>query len=214
MIHYPILTLVESGITDIMLVTNPRFFQQYIDLLGDGRELGCNLIYGCQIDAGGIAQAMLVAESFIGNDDVCFILGDNIFQDSINQSTSIFKTSRMSSHSHCHIVCKSVPDASNYGVLQTTEDGKHIIVEKPENPTSDLCVTGLYYYSSDVFNNIRTLTPSTRGELEVTDLNNMYISAGNFSYSTIYNKWWDTGVSVEHLMDVSSQIKQIKQGKR
>ena len=234
MIYYPIQSLVKAGITDIMLVTNPEFMQQYIDLLGSGEDLGCNIVYGCQMKAGGISQALLVAESFVGCDDCCVILGDNIFEDDIKPWVDKFnKTAYFAvpddylfdapRQEHCHVVCKPVPvsEASNYGVL--SDDGSGYgqihIVEKPNYLTNGnydkdtaLAVTGLYLFTKDVFDRIRELKPSARGELEVSDLTDRYAGAGELSYSITDGKWFDCGINVDELLNVANEIREINQG--
>lgn len=235
MIHYPIESLVNAGITDIMLVTNPQFMQQYIDLLGSGDELGCNIVYGCQNKSGGIPQALTVAKSFVDNHDCCVILGDNIFEDDIKPWIDEFSKYMELRKYHfldtphiekyhlekCHVVCKPVPvdEAKHYGVLSDKGYGQMHIVEKPKYLTNGvykkdkaLAVTGLYMFTSDVFDKIQKLKPSERGELEISDLNDMYASNGNLSYSITEGNWFDCGVSIDHLLQVSNEIKDIKNG--
>lgn len=224
MIYYPIRSLVDAGITEIMLVTNPQFMQQYIDLLGDGSDLGCNIVYGCQMEAGGIPQALMVAKTFVGHDTCCVILGDNIFEDDLTPWIKKFRdniidhsTCALLSNSQCHVVCKEVSreDAQHYGVLNPVMDVL-TIVEKPkdipEQYETAYAVTGLYMYTPDVFDMIGSLHPSQRGELEVSELNTLYGIADRLSYSVITGRWWDCGVDIDHMLEVSNEIRNMRNG--
>ena len=210
MIYYPIQSLVAVGITDILLVTGGNHMSQFIDLLGDGSDLGCNINYACQMKPGGIAEALSLAEDHVGTDSVCVILGDNIFNEDIQPWKFMFEWhTGVPCRECCHLVCKPVDEPQNYGVL--TDDGMDIeIVEKPENPESDLCVTGLYFYSNDVFEKIKKLTPSHRNELEVTDLNNLYGKANRLFYSITKEEWYDCGVDIDHMLEVANKVKELK----
>lgn len=211
MICYPIESLVKAGIQDIMIVTGKEHSGQFIDLLGDGSEYGANISYGCQMRPGGIAEALNVAKSFIGDNNVCVMLGDNIFEDDITPFKHEFISSYDIGDTRAHVVCKKVDEPQHYGVL-TDSNNSIYIEEKPKNPTSNLAVTGLYFYTVDVFERIKKLTYSERGELEITDLNNSYAQQNKLSYSITTGRWWDCGVSIDHLLDVANEIREMKRG--
>lgn len=222
MIYYPIQSLVNAGITDIVLVAGGNHMSQFIDLLGDGSELDCNISYVAQMKPGGIAEAISLVEPFVNSEPICVILGDNIFIDDIKPFVTEFNNNcRMNYYisgdylPHCHVVCKLVPgsEAIHYGVLSDEVDQLHI-KEKPSFPALEPhrqfnCVTGLYMYTPDVFHNIRLLAPSKRGELEVSELNNIYCNTMNISYSTTTQPWFDCGVNINHMLEVSNEIKEI-----
>ena len=192
MIFYPLKKLVGAGIRDIMIVTGTEHVGDFINLLGSGKEFGCQLTYRVQDEAGGIAQALGLAERFAGGQPMCVILGDNIFEDSIETIVKDFLASGCA-----HIVLKSVEDAARFGVAVVERDGTSVhvkeIIEKPSVPPSDLAVTGIYCYPNDVFSIIRNLKPSGRGELEITDVNNAYIRAGKMQCSQFEGYWSDAG---------------------
>src|SRR2546423_5068058 len=171
MIFYPIKKLVSAGITDILIVTGTEHMGDYISLLGSGKDFDCALTYRVQDEAGGIAQALALAERFAGGQPMCVMLGDNIFEHSIAPLIQQF----LSESNDAHILLKEVPDAERFGVAEM--NGSHVkrIIEKPEVPPSNFAVTGVYCYPADVFDIIRTLTPSERGELQITDVNNPYL---------------------------------------
>lgn len=206
MICYPIETLVSAGITDIMIICGRDHCGDFVELLGDGSDYNADIVYGVQKEVTGIADALSVAETFANGNDVCVILGDNIFYDDINIIVERFYNNSCGddhSRSHCHLVCRHDEHPENYGVL----DGKQII-EKTKNPSSNLIVTGLYFYTPDVFKKIKWLKPSERNELEITDLNNMYAKSSNLSYTVIHDKWFDCGIDKDHLLDIANDIKQ------
>ena len=205
MVRYPIDTLVQSDITDIMIVCGKEHAGHFISLLGDGSEFGANITYGVQKHSTGIADALNVVKPYIGDDDMCVILGDNIIQDNISPIIENFN--KQSGDSKCHVVCKPVDikNAKHYGVL--SDDGATInIIEKPENPVSNLVVIGMYLYSSDVFDKINKLKPSERGELEVTDLNNLYSIDNSLEYSIINGYWYDCGISIDDMTEISYKL--------
>ncbi len=191
MIFYPIKKLVAAGITDILIVTGTEHMGDFISLLGSGKDFGCALTYRVQDEAGGIAQALALAERFAGGQPMCVMLGDNIFESSIAPLIEQFTREPDSAH----ILLKEVPDAERFGVAELepgTMRVKHII-EKPEVPPSNYAVTGVYCYPPDVFSIIRTLTPSGRGELEITDVNNSYLESGRLRASIVDGYWSDAG---------------------
>lgn len=189
MIFYPLKKLVGAGITEILIVTGTEHMGDFISLLGSGKEFGCQLTYRVQDEAGGIAQALALAERFARNQPMCVILGDNIFQESIKTPVEQF----MQDPSKAHIILKPVPDAERFGVAVTESGEVKEIIEKPEVPPTDLAVTGIYCYPSDVFEIIRGLTPSNRGEFEITDVNNAYLKQGRLNCSIFEGYWSDAG---------------------
>ncbi len=187
MIYYPIEKMLEAGIKEILIVTGTEHMGDVVSLLGSGKDFNCHFTYKVQDEAGGIAQALGLAENFVGNDSMMVILGDNIFSSSLKIISNSF------SGKGAQILIKEVPDPTRYGVPELK--GKHIvgIQEKPSHPKSDYCVTGIYFYDNEVFNVIRDLKPSGRGELEITDVNNFYINQGTMTYSVLDGWWTDAG---------------------
>lgn len=205
MIYYPIKTLISAGIKEIMIVSGKGHAGHFLELLGSGSELGIRITYEIQDEAGGIAQALGLAEDFADNGPVTMILGDNIFQNSIPESVESFT-------SGAKVFLKEVPDAHRFGVAEI--DGNRIISieEKPKAPKSNLAVTGLYIYDSRVFKIIRNLKPSGRGELEITDVNNAYIKMGEMEYSLLKGYWSDAG-TFESLFRASELVKNLSREK-
>lgn len=189
MIFYPLEKLIKAGITDIMVVTGIEHIGAVVSLLGSGREFGCEFTYRVQDEAGGIAQALGLAEKFCGNDKMVVILGDNIFEDDIKNYVERFKKQP----SGAMILIKEVKTPERFGVVEF-KDGKIVsIEEKPRKPKSNFCVTGIYFYDSSVFSVIRSLKPSQRGELEITDVNNYYLKIGQLEYDILRGWWTDAG---------------------
>lgn len=186
MIYYPLRTLLDAGIDDIMIVSGRGHAGHFLELLGSGAEFNAHFTYEIQDEAGGIAQALGLAEDFADDDNVTVILGDNIFQDGVSEAVQSFE-------SGAHIFLKEVPDANRFGVAEIAGDRIVSIEEKPAKPKSNYAVTGLYLYDNDVFKIISTLKPSGRGELEITDVNNAYIRCGTMSYSVLQGFWSDAG---------------------
>jgi glucose-1-phosphate thymidylyltransferase len=189
MIFYPLKKLVGAGITDILIVTGTEHMGDFIYLLGSGKDFGCRLTYRVQDEAGGIAEALALAERFANGQPMCVILGDNIFEDSIEGTISRF----MNDPSTAQIILKEVTDAERFGVAVVDGDRITKIIEKPPEPPSDFAVTGIYCYPGDVFEIIRGLKPSARGELEITDVNNAYIKQNRLGYSKFNGYWSDAG---------------------
>ena len=190
MIFYPIQTLVDAGIRDILLVTGGRNSGDFLRLLGNGKEFGLkHLNYTYQEGEGGIADALALAEHFADGDKVCVILGDNIVQDSIRPAVERFAQQEQGAH----ILLKQVADAERFGVAEIRGDRIAGIEEKPQRPKSDYAVTGIYMYDGTVFDKIKTLVPSGRGELEITDVNNAYIAEGTMTFSYLEGWWTDAG---------------------
>lgn len=187
MIYYPIERLIEAGIQEILIVTGTDHMGDVVNLLGSGKDFKCRFTYKVQDEAGGIAQALGLAENFAGGDSVVVILGDNIFNFSLEGAIAAY------SGKGAHIMIKEVHDPSRYGVAEINGDQIVSIEEKPENPKSNYCVTGIYMYDARVYDYIRTLKPSRRGELEITDVNNHYIRTGEMTYSILEGWWTDAG---------------------
>ena len=189
MIVHPIDKLRQAGITQIMVVTGVDHMDAVVGLLGSGREYNCEFTYRVQDTAGGIAQAVGLAENFVHNDRVVVILGDNVFQDSISDYVATYRKQK----NGAKILLKEARDPQRYGVAEL-KAGKVVgIEEKPRKPKSNLAVTGIYMYDSRVFEVIRTLKPSGRGELEITDVNNAYIRKGEMSCDMLKGWWTDAG---------------------
>lgn len=189
MIYFPIFRLVQAGITEILVVTGTEHMGAIVNLLGSGKEYGAHFTYKVQDEAGGIAQALGLAENFTGRDSLAVILGDNIFEDEITPYVDNF----LKQGKGGRVLIKEVPDPSRYGV-PTVQDNRILkITEKPQNPESHYCVTGIYFFDNRVFDIIRTLKPSGRGELEITDVNNTYIGEGSMCYDILKGWWTDAG---------------------
>jgi glucose-1-phosphate thymidylyltransferase len=190
LIYYPILTLKEAGIEDILLISGPGHAGQFLDLLGSGSSLGVNLSYDIQEEAKGIAHGLAVAEDFADNGQIALLLGDNIFEDSLKKAVDDFKKQQKGAK----IVIKQVPDPERFGVVKFNRHGKIVsILEKPKNPPTNWMVPGFYLYDNRVFKFIKKMKPSNRGEYEITDLNNIYIKEGSLSYYKVKGRWIDAG---------------------
>lgn len=203
MIYYPIEQLVGAGIDRIMIVAGGHHAGEFLRLLGNGSEFGLrHLDYAYQEGAGGIAQALALAEHFATGDPVAVMLGDNIFEYSIAPIVSRF---RASPHGAC-IVLAEVENPSSYGVAVMQNGLLVRIIEKPADAPSNLAVTGLYLYDRRVFEYVRELKPSGRGELEITDVNNRYLSSGELSYELARGYWADCGESVGMLLRANNLV--------
>lgn len=190
MIYYPLQTLVSAGITDILLVTGGNNAGDFLRLLGNGKEFGLrHLNYTYQEGEGGIAEALGLAEYFVDGDLVVVILGDNIVEKGIKSAVENFRKQG----SGAKILLKEVADPWRFGVAELEGDRVVRIVEKPKHPKSNLVVTGIYMFDPAVFDIIKTLKPSDRGELEITDVNNRYIEQGRMTYEVLDGWWTDAG---------------------
>lgn len=189
MIFHSIFKLKEAGIEDILIVTGREHMGDVVNLLGSGSEMGVCFTYKVQDEAGGIAQALDLAEGFVGDDQMIIILGDNVFEDSI----SSFVQSFQQQGTGAKILLQEVEDPKRFGVAEL--DGNNIvsIQEKPEFPKSNLAVTGIYMFDKTVFDIIKTLEPSARGEFEITDVNNKYIEKGELTFGVLKGWWTDAG---------------------
>ena len=189
MIFYPIEKLTAVGIEEILIVTGVEHMGDVISLLGSGRNFGCRFTYKVQDEAGGIAQALALAENFAADHPMTVILGDNIFRSSLKSYADKF----IAQKTGARILLKQVAKPQRFGVAELA-DGKVIgIEEKPEQPKSDYAVTGIYFYDACVFDIIRELKPSARGELEITHVNEAYIAKGQLDYDIIEGWWTDAG---------------------
>jgi glucose-1-phosphate thymidylyltransferase len=195
MIYYPLQTLINAGITDILLVTGGYHAGDFLRLLGNGREFGlAHLNYTYQEGEGGIAAALALAEHFADGQKLCVILGDNIIEGSIAPAVARFEKQGPGAR----IVLKEVPDAERFGVAEL-EDGRVLsIEEKPARPKSQYAVTGIYMYDARVFDVVRSLKPSARGELEITDVNTWYLAQGELMCE-ILDGWWTDAGTMESL---------------
>jgi glucose-1-phosphate thymidylyltransferase len=189
MIFHPLKKLVEAGCEDILVVTGLEHMGDVVNLLGSGRAFDCRITYRVQDEAGGIAQALGLAEGFVGQDSMLVLLGDNIFRAALTEPAKAF----LASGAEAQIMLKNVPDPGRYGVAELAGDRVLGIEEKPAHPKSTMAVTGLYFYTHGVFEIIRTLKPSGRGELEITDVNNEYIRRGSLRWEALDGWWTDAG---------------------
>jgi len=189
MIFHPVKKLVDAGIDEILVVTGVEHMGDVVTLLGSGKDFGCRFTYKVQDEAGGIAQALGLAECFAGRDRMCVILGDNIFQDPIRRFVDAFEAQKRGAR----LILKAVRDPQRFGVAEVEGSRVVRIVEKPKQPKSDLAVVGVYFYDADVFAIIKTLKPSGRGELEITDVNNHYLRAGTLQCDRLEGWWTDAG---------------------
>jgi glucose-1-phosphate thymidylyltransferase len=189
MIFHPIEKLREAGVDEILVVTGVEHMGDVVQLLGSGREFGCRFTYKVQDEAGGIAQALLLAEHFVGQDKCVVILGDNIFQDSIREGVIQFREKPEGAV----VYLKEVEDPQRFGVAELS--GRRVIgiEEKPKSPKSHWAVTGIYMYDARVFDIIRSLKPSARGEYEITDVNNAYLTRGQLGCEFFKGFWTDAG---------------------
>lgn len=189
MIFHAVHKLKSAGITDILIVTGKEHMGDVVNLLGSGSELGVDFTYKVQAEAGGIAQALHLAEHFVGGDRMVVILGDNVFESELTPFIEKFRAQPAGAR----ILLQQVEDPARFGVPEI--DGNRIvsIEEKPRHPKSSYAVTGIYMFDSNVFAIIKTLAPSARGELEITDVNNAYIANGQLSYDVLAGWWTDAG---------------------
>jgi len=187
MIYYPLNTLIQAGIKEILIIVAPERAGDYLNLLGSGKEFGVTFTYEIQDHPEGIAQAFLIGEHFIDNDDVAMILGDNIFEDYFAEEIKSFKGG-------AKIFAKQVSDPERFGVVKFDDKLKaEKIVEKPQEYLSDYAVTGLYVYDKRVKDIVKNMKPSARGELEITDVNNWYLEKDELSVALVKGEWLDAG---------------------
>ncbi len=194
MIFYPIEKLIEVGIEEILIVTGTEHMGDVVNLLGSGKDFGCRFTYKVQDEAGGIAQALGLAENFCGNEPMTVILGDNVFEKDLSKAMENYPGTG------AQILIKQVPDPERFGVAELDGDKIIGIEEKPEKPKSDYAVTGIYMFDAAVFDLIKNLKPSKRGELEITDVNNHYIKQGTMRYSILDGWWTDAGTPDSYIV--------------
>ena len=202
MIYYPIQTLVNAGITDIMIVTGGNSAGDFLKLLGNGKAFGLkHLNYTYQEGEGGIAAALSLVEHFAGQDPICVVLGDNIIEGNIRAAADSYRQQERGAK----ILLKKVPDPQRFGVPEL--DGQRVlrIEEKPPEPKSEYAVIGIYMYDARVFEIIRTLIPSGRGELEITDVNNAYIDRDEMTWGELEG-WWSDAGTFESLLHASNLV--------
>lgn len=204
LVYYPIETLLSGGIRDIMIISGPEHSGDLLNQLGSGREFHAHFTYEIQEKPGGLAQALGLAEDFADSEPVTMILGDNIYTAELGQELRSF------SPPGAKVFLKEVPDPKRFGVPELQGDRIVRIIEKPESPPSNYCVTGLYMYDGTVFDIIKTLKPSPRGELEITDVNNVYIARGQLRYTIVGGDWIDAG-TFDSLLRASSIIAALRQ---
>ena len=196
MVYYPIESLVASGITDIMIITGTDQVGNMLSLLGSGDNFGCQFTYRVQDRPDGVAGALSLCEHFVGDDSCVVILGDNVFSHNLKEDILEFEENL--SNLKCRLFLKTVPDPSRYGIAKI--EGKEItmLVEKPKEYISDLCVCGIYMYDSNVFSAIRSLELSDRKEYEITDVNDFYLKNGVVTYGMLPGMWTDAGTHASY----------------
>ena len=210
MIFYPLSTLMLAGIRDILIISTPRDLPNFEKLLGDGSEYGIRLSYKIQEKPNGLAEAFIIGEEFIGKDSVAMILGDNIFYGN-GLSLNLQKAVDCTEHGAA-VFGYYVDDPERFGIVEFNDKGEAVsIEEKPEHPKSNYCVTGLYFYDNSVVKYAKSLKPSKRGELEITDLNRIYLEEGRLNVITLGRgyAWLDTG-TVDALSDATEFVKVIE----
>ena len=209
MIYYPMSTLMLAGIKDILIISTPADLPNFERLLGDGSQFGINLHYAEQPSPDGLAQAFIIGEDFIGDDDCTLILGDNIFYG--NNFSNILKDA-VSNKGKATVFGYHVEDPERFGVVEFDEDGKVLSVEeKPEHPKSNYAITGLYIYDNKVVEYAKSLKPSNRGELEITDLNRIYLERGNLDVKLLGRgfAWLDTG-TMDSLVEAADFVQMVE----
>lgn len=213
MIYYPMSVLMNAGIRDILIISTPADTPRFKDLLGDGHQFGVNITYAVQKSPDGLAQAFIIGEEFIGDEPVAMVLGDNIFAGHGLKKKLRVAVENAQTGKGATIFGYYVDDPERFGIVEFDKDGKAIsIEEKPEKPKSNYCVTGLYFYDNRVVEYAKNLRPSARGELEITDLNRIYLESGNLNVKLLGQgfTWLDTGTH-ESLAEATNFIKTVEQ---
>lgn len=212
MIYYPMSVLMNAGIRDILIISTPQDTSRFMDLLGDGNQFGVNLSYKVQPSPDGLAQAFIIGDEFIGDDSVAMILGDNIFSGQGLKRRLKAAVENAESNKGATVFGYYVDDPERFGIVEFDKYGKAIsIEEKPEKPKSNYCVTGLYFYDNRVVEYAKNLKPSARGELEITDLNRIYLENGELNVELLGQglTWLDTGTH-ESLVEATNFVKTIE----
>lgn len=213
MIYYPMSVLMNSGIRDILIISTPQDTPRFEDLLGDGSQFGVNLSYAVQPSPDGLAQAFIIGADFIGNDSVAMVLGDNIFSGHGLNERLKKAVENAENGNGATIFGYYVDDPERFGIVEFDKNGKAVsIEEKPKKPKSNYCVTGLYFYDNDVVDYAKSLKPSARGELEITDLNRIYLENNDLNVELLGQgfTWLDTGTH-ESLVDATNFVKTVEQ---
>lgn len=213
MIYYPMSVLMNAGIRDILIISTPQDTSRFEDLLGDGHQFGVNLTYAVQSSPDGLAQAFIIGEAFIGDDTVAMVLGDNIFAGHGLKKRLKAAVANAESGMGATIFGYYVDDPERFGIVEFDSHGRAVsIEEKPERPKSNYCVTGLYFYDNRVVEYAKNLKPSARGELEITDLNRIYLNQGELHVELLGQgfTWMDTGTH-ESLVDATNFVKTVEQ---
>lgn len=193
MIYYPLNTLIKAGIKDILIIISPDYAGHFLNLLGSGKEFGARFTYEIQDKPRGLADAFIIGEHFIGEDNVAMMLGDNIFEDDLSEHIKSFESGG-------RVFARQVPDPKRFGIVEFDEKMNAIsIEEKPKHPKSDYCVTGLYVYDGRVIEIAKNLQPSERGEIEITDINNWFLERGELDVRKIEGAWLDAGTFDSYL---------------
>ena len=212
MIYYPMSVLMNAGIRDILIISTPQDTPRFEELLGDGHQFGVNLTYAVQPSPDGLAQAFIIGEEFIGNDTVCMVLGDNIFAGHGLKKRLKAAVDNAETGKGATVFGYYVDDPERFGIVEFDQNGKAVsIEEKPEKPKSNYCVTGLYFYDNKVVEYAKNLKPSARGELEITDLNRIYLEKGQLNVELLGQgfTWLDTGTH-ESLVEATNFVKTIE----
>ena len=212
MIYYPMSVLMNAGIRDILIISTPQDTPRFEELFGDGRQFGIHLTYAVQPSPDGLAQAFIIGEEFIGDSSVAMILGDNIFAGHGMKKRLKAAVNNAESGDGATVFGYYVDDPERFGIVEFNEEGKAIsIEEKPQVPKSNYCVTGLYFYDNRVVNYAKELKPSARGELEITDLNRIYLEQGDLNVELLGQgfTWLDTGTH-ESLVDATNFVKTME----
>lgn len=213
MIYYPMSVLMNAGIRDILIISTPQDTPRFEELLGDGHQFGVNLSYAVQPSPDGLAQAFIIGADFVGDDNVAMVLGDNIFAGHGLKKRLRAAVENAESGKGATVFGYYVDDPERFGIVEFDHEGKAVsIEEKPEQPKSNYCVTGLYFYDNHVVEYARNLKPSARGELEITDLNRVYLEQGNLNVELLGQgfTWLDTGTH-ESLVEATSFVKTVEQ---
>ena len=212
MIYYPMSVLMNAGIRDILIISTPQDTPRFEELLGDGHQFGINLSYKVQPSPDGLAQAFIIGEEFIGDDCAAMVLGDNIFAGHGLKKRLLQAFEKAEKYNLATIFGYYVDDPERFGIVEFDKDGRAVsIEEKPKKPKSNYCVTGLYFYDNRVVDYVKKLSPSARGELEITDLNKIYLENGDLNVELLGQgfTWLDTGTH-ESLVEASNFIKTIE----
>lgn len=205
MIYYPLNTLLKAGIKDILIIIAPEHAGNYLNLLGSGKDFGARFTYEIQDEPKGLAEAFIIGESFLDEDNVTMILGDNIFQNDFTDDIKSFKSGG-------RIFAKKVSDPTRFGVVEFNEDMQVIsIVEKPKKPKSEYAIPGIYIFDNKVVEYAKNVTPSERGEVEITDLHNAYLKSGELDVRMVDGEWIDAGTH-DSLLDASILVRKKLQG--